>query len=171
LCPGICGSSRGDGKLSLPCLGRLPDVTPSPFRSRLPARRLLPFALLLLAMSGCRFGAPPGATEQGRRIGNLYHLMFYIAIGVAAVVYLRILWQWRLQYPAQHVQIVGTPQQPPTLVVPVGKTIQVSRRAADVNHAFFVPAFLFKRDAIPGIDNHFDLNVTRAGTFVGECAE
>jgi len=188
-------------------------------------------------MTGCRFGAPPGATEQGRRIGNLYHLMFYIAIGVAAVVYLLILWcivryrrrtdelppqfryhiplevtytvipvlivigifvatfrtenrvdavaadpgvvvnvtafqwQWRFQYPAQHVQIVGTPQQPPTMVVPVGKTIQVNLRAADVNHAFFVPAFLFKRDAIPGIDNHFDLNVTRAGTFVGECAE
>src|SRR5205823_14093952 len=92
LCPGICGSSRGDGKLSLPCLGRLPDVTPSPFRSRLPARRLLPFALLLLAMTGCRFGAPPGATEQGQRIGNLYHLMFYIAIAVAGVVYTLSLW-------------------------------------------------------------------------------
>jgi len=193
--------------------------------------------LLLVLLSSCRFGAPPGDTLQGQKIGNLYHLMFYIAIAVAAVVYLLILWcivryrrrsddlppqfryhiplevtytvipilivvgifvatfrtedrvdavaahpslvvnvtafmwQWRFQYPVQHVQIVGTPQTPPTLVVPVGKTVRINLSSSDVNHAFFVPDFLFKRDAIPGFENHFDLNLTQVGTFIGECAE
>jgi cytochrome c oxidase subunit 2 len=212
-------------------------VRPGPVNVRRPLRRLVALGSLLLPMAGCRFGAPPGDTEQGQKIGNLYHLMFYIAIGVAAIVYLLILWcivryrrkgddlppqfryhipleitytvipvlivvgifvatfraenrvdavaanptvivnvtafqwQWRFQYPMQHVQIVGTPQSPPTLVVPVGRTVRINLRATDVNHAFFVPDYLFKRDAIPGIVNHFDLNPTQAGTFVGECAE
>jgi cytochrome c oxidase subunit 2 len=80
-------------------------------------------------------------------------------------------WQWRFQYPRQRVQIVGSTGHIPVLVLPVGQTVRVNLNATDVNHAFFVPAFLFKRDAIPGIENHFDLNVTRAGRYQGECAE
>src|SRR5690349_12829429 len=46
------------------------------------ARRLLAPAALLVALSACTFGAPPGATDQGRDISGLYQLMFWIAIGV-----------------------------------------------------------------------------------------
>jgi len=37
--------------------------------------------------------------------------------------------------------------------------------SADVDHSFWVPDFLFKRDAIPGMRNVFDLRPTRLGTY------
>jgi cytochrome c oxidase subunit 2 len=43
--------------------------------------------------------------------------------------------------------------------------------ADDVNHAFYVPAFLFKRDAIPGLPNTFDFTVMNPGVYSGQCAE
>ena len=49
-------------------------------------RRLLPPAAALVALSACSFGAPSGATEQGKDIADLYQLMFWIAIGVGAIV-------------------------------------------------------------------------------------
>ena len=80
-------------------------------------------------------------------------------------------WSWRFAYPAAHVDVIGTPQQPPELVLPVDETARIELRSADVNHAFWVPAFLFKRDAIAGMVNRFDLRPTRAGVYLGECAE
>jgi len=79
-------------------------------------------------------------------------------------------WQWRFDYPQYGISVVGTPQRNPTLVVPADSTIEVHLLAADVDHAFYVPAFLFKRDAIPGFPNAFDLNI-QPGTYRGECAE
>ena len=200
-------------------------------------RRLVPPAAALLLFTACRFGAPAGATVQGKSIANLYHLMFYIAIGVGGLVYLLIgwcivryrrkseelppqtryhiplevtytvvpilivvaifvvtyttevpidrvsgdppvtidvtafQWQWRFSYPQYGIQVVGTPQKFPTMVVPVGQTVLINLRAQDVIHAFFVPDFLFKRDAIPGKLNQFDFEVDQAGTYLGECAE
>ena len=80
-------------------------------------------------------------------------------------------WQWRFFYPQYGINIVGTPQTNPTLVVPADRTVQIYLTAADVNHAFYVPAFLFKRDAIPGHPNIFDLSGIQPGTYRGECAE
>ena len=42
---------------------------------------------------------------------------------------------------------------------------------ADVIHAFWVPAFLFKRDAVPGIVNVYDYTPLREGVYPGRCAE
>ncbi|MGE5225656.1 MAG: cytochrome c oxidase subunit II [Planctomycetaceae bacterium] len=57
------------------------------------------------------------------------------------------------------------------MVVPVGEPVQVTLRATDVIHAFYVPKFLFKRDAIPGRENTFDFTVDEQGTYRGQCAE
>ncbi len=38
-------------------------------------------------------------------------------------------------------------------------------------HAFWVPGFLFKRDAIPGRTTEFDLSPSVDGTYRGVCAE
>lgn len=57
------------------------------------------------------------------------------------------------------------------MFVPVGKPVFVSLRAVDVIHAFYVPKFLFKRDAIPGRENSFDFTVDEPGTYRGQCAE
>jgi cytochrome c oxidase subunit II len=57
------------------------------------------------------------------------------------------------------------------MFVPVGEAVTVTLRSMDVNHAFYVPKFLFKRDAIPGKENVFSFTVDEAGTYRGQCAE
>lgn len=80
-------------------------------------------------------------------------------------------WGWRFRYPVQGVNIVGDANQPPTLVVPVGANVRLRLVAADVIHSFFVPAFLVKRDLIPGVENSIDIRPTQEGRFPGVCAE
>ena len=60
------------------------------------------------------------------------------------------------------------------MVVPAGRTVQLSLSSQDVIHAFYVPQFLFKRDVVPGRVNKFDFKVNAADagqTFRGQCAE
>lgn len=80
-------------------------------------------------------------------------------------------WQWRIEYPAAGVTIDGTLEEPAEMVVPVGRPVHVTLVSTDVAHAFYVPVFLFKRDAIPGRTTSFDLTVEEAGTYAGQCAE
>jgi cytochrome c oxidase subunit II len=87
-------------------------------------------------------------------------------------------WSWTFNYdkdPALDgkttVFVAGTPAVRPTLVLPVNKSVEIKLRSSDVAHSFWVPAFLFKMDVIPGRDNHFSFTPTRTGTFVGRCAE
>jgi cytochrome c oxidase subunit II len=87
-------------------------------------------------------------------------------------------WSWTFNYdkdPALDgtttVYEAGTPADRPTLVLPVDKTVNIQLRSPDVIHSFWVPAFLFKMDVVPGQDNDFTMTPTRTGTFVGRCAE
>ncbi len=80
-------------------------------------------------------------------------------------------WQWQAMYPDLGVRIVGTVDRPLEVVLPVGETVHVTLDSVDVNHAFYVPAFLFKRDAIPGSPTAFDLQVSAPGVYPGTCAE
>jgi cytochrome c oxidase subunit 2 len=57
------------------------------------------------------------------------------------------------------------------LVLPVGEPITVTLKSEDVIHAFYVPKFLFKRDAVPGKENVFSFTVEEPGTYRGQCAE
>lgn len=80
-------------------------------------------------------------------------------------------WSWRFRYQAEDITITGTPERPPEMVVPVGTPVRIHLRSEDVIHAFYVPEFLFKRDAIPGRTTTFDLTVDRPGVYAGHCAE
>lgn len=80
-------------------------------------------------------------------------------------------WGWRFHYLAEGVTVVGTADDPPTMVLPLDGTAQLILRSPDVIHSFYVPEFLVKRDAIPGVDNRIDVTPTRAGRFGGLCAE
>ncbi|HEV2260766.1 MAG TPA: cytochrome c oxidase subunit II [Candidatus Rubrimentiphilum sp.] len=80
-------------------------------------------------------------------------------------------WSWTFSYPGHNVVIAGTPFAPPELVLPAGKITQINLYSADVDHSFWVPAFLFKRDALPGVTNHFDLTPNQVGVFRGVCSE
>ena len=61
-------------------------------------------------------------------------------------------WQWQAEYPDAGVRLVGTVGPGRwRWSLPVGETVHVTLDSVDVNHSFYVPAFLFKRDAIPGV--------------------
>ena len=49
------------------------------------------------------------------------------------------------------------------VVLPVGEPVLFRLNAADVIHSFYVPAFFFKRDAIPGRTNEFEVTIDEAG--------
>lgn len=57
------------------------------------------------------------------------------------------------------------------LVVPVGKKVRILTTANDVIHAWWVPAFGVKQDAIPGFIRDTWFRADTTGTFRGQCAE
>jgi cytochrome c oxidase subunit 2 len=100
-------------------------------------------------------------------------------------------WSWDFNYQdsnvydtGQHAQDVGhltkndlldgakgTDKNLVTLWLPVDKKVRFTLISRDVDHSFWVPAFLYKEDAIPGHTNVFQLEPTREGTYAGKCAE
>ena len=75
------------------------------------------------------------------------------------------------------VEVLGTSNEIPVLVLPAGKRIEFHLAAADVIHGFWVPEFLFKRDVLPNpkennSDNVFQISeIMQTGAFVGRCTE
>ncbi|OOG88502.1 cytochrome c oxidase subunit II [Hydrogenophaga sp. A37] len=57
------------------------------------------------------------------------------------------------------------------MVVPVGKKVRIITTANDVIHAFMVPAFGIKQDAIPGFVRDTWFRAEKTGDFYGQCAE
>jgi cytochrome c oxidase subunit 2 len=57
------------------------------------------------------------------------------------------------------------------LVVPQGKKVRVLITAADVIHAWWVPDFGMKKDAIPGYINELWFIAEKEGVYRGQCAE
>ena len=80
-------------------------------------------------------------------------------------------WSWQFRYPSRGIAVNGTVHNPPTLVMPLGKMTQINLYSDDVVHSMWMPSFLFKRDANPGMTNHFDVTPTQIGVFHGVCAE
>lgn len=95
-------------------------------------------------------------------------------------------WFWTLEYPDQGVSIAanllpeeearaqGRPYLLATtepLLVPVDTTIRVLVTSNDVIHAFAMPAFGVKEDAIQGRTNETWFRVDRPGVFYGQCSE
>jgi cytochrome c oxidase subunit 2 len=96
-------------------------------------------------------------------------------------------WNWAYEYPDQGVseyisnmlpedeaRARGVPYRlaaDEPIVVPVGKTVRVLVTAADVIHAFALPAFGLKTDAVPGRINETWFKAERTGVFYGQCSE
>ncbi len=57
------------------------------------------------------------------------------------------------------------------IVVPVNKKVRLLITSNDVLHAWWVPAFAVKRDAIPGFINESHFTATKTGIYRGQCAE
>lgn len=104
-------------------------------------------------------------------------------------------WKWSYDYPdhgnfsfvstmstdAERAQRVaqGTPaNEVPRLlavdnevVVPVGRIVRVQVTSSDVIHAFAVPSFGIKVDAVPGRLNETWFRANREGIYFGQCSE
>ena len=57
------------------------------------------------------------------------------------------------------------------IYVPVNKVVKVLITANDVLHAWALPSFGVKRDAIPGRINETWFKAEKTGTFYGQCSE
>jgi cytochrome c oxidase subunit 2 len=57
------------------------------------------------------------------------------------------------------------------LVVPVSKKVRIITTATDVIHAFMVPSFGIKQDAIPGFVRDTWFRAEKTGDYYGQCAE
>jgi cytochrome c oxidase subunit 2 len=86
--------------------------------------------------------------------------------------------QWSFQYLDDTGNVLATQTKAfgegAGMAVPVGKKVYVTLESRDVIHAWYVPRFLFKRDVIPGQQNHFEFTVEDAeagNVFRGQCAE
>jgi cytochrome c oxidase subunit 2 len=94
-------------------------------------------------------------------------------------------WFWSYSYPDAKFEFDSLmvqakdlkPGQPRLLavdneiVVPVNKVVRVLTTGADVIHAFAIPAFGIKIDAIPGRVNETWFKAEREGMYYGQCSE
>ena len=94
-------------------------------------------------------------------------------------------WYWGYEYPDENiifdsylVEEKDLKENQPRLLtvdnevyVPVNKVIKVMITANDVLHAWALPSFGVKRDAVPGRINETWFKADRTGTFYGQCSE
>jgi len=96
-------------------------------------------------------------------------------------------WYWGYEYPDQKIsEIISVPLKKEEadakgvpyllaadtpLVVPVNQVVHVQVTAADVIHAFALPAFGLKTDAVPGRLNLTWFKAEKIGTYYGQCSE
>lgn len=80
-------------------------------------------------------------------------------------------WQWTFAYPKEGLNYTGLGKNGPEMVVPINQSIRIRLSAVDVIHSFYVPAFYYKLDAVPGRVNEFEITVEQPGTYGGQCAE
>lgn len=73
---------------------------------------------------------------------------------------------WEYRYPDKNVRISDQP-----LVVPVGTNVVANITSSGVNHAWWVPSFGIKMDAVPGRWTTVWFNVEKTGWYKGQCAE
>ena len=128
------------------------------------------FVVALLGYSIWSFRARPGQLEDGDPIqSNTWTTSIWLAVTSALCIFVivnpgligmsifsnnqpaqlevRVVahqWNWEVDYPAQELSGVSE------IVLPVDKRVHFQITSADVLHAFWIPAFRSKVDAIPG---------------------
>jgi cytochrome c oxidase subunit 2 len=82
-----------------------------------------------------------------------------------------IQWSWQFGYPeaGPKAVITGTPEQTPTLVVPLGERVRYTITSNDVVHGFWIPAFMIQMQNLPGVTNHLEFTANKLGEFPGRC--
>ncbi len=99
-------------------------------------------------------------------------------------------WRWHYEYPDQGISFVsnlstpaserdsGAPTDPnyllevdKPLVLPVGEKVRVLLTSTDVIHAWWIPSFGIKQDAVPGFLRETWVKIDKPGIYRGQCAE
>lgn len=89
-------------------------------------------------------------------------------------------WAWDFNYLSNDVYETSTqvhdignakPEDLPVLYLPVNKSVEIQLDARDVIHSFWIPAFLYKKDMIPGRTNFMTVTPQKTGIYDGKCAE
>ncbi|MFV0634726.1 cytochrome c oxidase subunit II [Demequina sp.] len=90
-------------------------------------------------------------------------------------------WSWDFNYltddvfdPGVQANLTGeegVEETLPTLYLPVDETVHFYLDSRDVIHSFWIPAFLYKEDTVPGRTNEWQVTPTKTGTYKGKCAE
>ncbi|TRW47177.1 cytochrome c oxidase subunit II [Georgenia yuyongxinii] len=90
-------------------------------------------------------------------------------------------WSWDFNYLSDDVYFSGhrvnltgeegVEETLPTLYLPVDETVEFTVKSRDVAHSFWIPAFLYKVDNLPGRVNTFQVTPQREGIYSGKCAE
>jgi cytochrome c oxidase subunit II len=121
-------------------------------------------------------GAAIAATLPENQPPKMSHLHHHLALGVGAspenqgkpadleVDVMGLQFAWLFTYPASGI-VSGE------LHMPAGKDVQLDITAQDVLHAFWVPQFRLKQDAIPGRTSQLRFRPQIPGTYPVICAE
>lgn len=84
-------------------------------------------------------------------------------------------WCWEFAHRDGPATETGTcaedPATRPTLVVPVGRPVELRMTSRDVVHALWIPDLALKSDVYPDHTNVLATTFDRAGTWLGRCSE
>ena len=90
-------------------------------------------------------------------------------------------WSWDFNYIDDEVYsagvqasltgVEGVEETLPVLYLPVDESVEFTLNSRDVIHSFWIPAFLYKLDVVPGRTNSFQVTPTQTGVYQGKCAE
>lgn len=79
------------------------------------------------------------------------------------------MWWWRVAYFDSDGRLLFRSAN--EIRIPVGQTVKLELRSADVIHSLWVPRLSGKTDLVPGRVNVMHVQADRAGVFGGHCAE
>lgn len=80
-------------------------------------------------------------------------------------------WSWQFTYldAGKDVKVSGTSDNPPTMVIPLGKRVRFTVESNDVVHGFWIPAFMIQIEARPGVSSRQEITANKLGDFPGRC--
>lgn len=94
----------------------------------------------------------PGLTSLPRIVSDYSHPDLVVQVQ-------GMQWAWAVTYPQYHVTSHRE------LVLPVDRKVRFDITSTDVIHSFWIPAFLMRIDAVPGMTTTVSLRPTRIGSY------
>ena len=82
-----------------------------------------------------------------------------------------IQWSWQFAYPeaGEKAVVTGTPENPPTLYMPLGESVRFKITSNDVVHGFWIPAFMIQMQNLPDRTNYLQFTAKKLGEYPGRC--